>query len=447
MNVDRSWVQQRLSTFGDGKAVVADDRVATFAQLNDQTEAWLQELDAGGIAGRVVILRGDYSDASISALLALYLRGCTVVPVTGARSERIEEFAQLTSAEFVLDAGGSIRALPSRSPPPLLSQLRSSGEAGLILLSSGSTGAPKAMLLSLDRLLEAHRRRERYTPWVTAAFLLFDHIGGFDVMAHTLFSGGTLVRVTSRDPVDVCRDIERHGIELLPSTPTFLNMLLIRRAHEQADLSSLKLITYGTEVMPETTLRALAAALPNVSLKQTYGMSELGVISTRSQANDSTWMKLGSGVSQTKVVDGILWVKSPTAMLGYLNAPSPFDADGWLCTGDVVDVDGDFVRVHGRKEQVINVAGQKVFPAEVENRLLTAPSVRDAIVWGKRNAVTGNIVAASVVKDPGVDAEQAKRDIIHHCSQHLEDFKVPRYIEFVEGDLHGERFKKKGRPA
>lgn len=447
MSMQRNWVQQRLGAFGDRKAVVANGSVCTFAQLNARIDACLREFDAADVRGRVVILNGDYSDVSIGALLALYLRGCIVAPVNRARSERIAEFAELTGAEFVIDAEGSIRALPPRSPPPLISQLRASSEAGLILLSSGSTGTPKAMLLSLDRLLEPHRRRERYTPFVTAAFLLFDHIGGFDVMMHTLFSGGTLVRVTSRDPVDVCRDIEEHGIELLPSTPTFLNMLLIRRAHEQAELSSLKLITYGTEVMPETTLRALASALPHVTLKQTYGMSELGVLSTKSQANDSPWIKLGGGASQTKVVDGILWVKSPTAMLGYLNAPSPFDADGWLCTGDVVEVDGDFIRVHGRKEQLINVAGQKVFPAEVENLLLSAPGVRDAVVWGKKNAVTGYIVAASVVKDPGVDAEEARREIIRHCSQHLEDFKVPRHIQFVEGDLHTERFKKKGRPA
>jgi acyl-CoA synthetase (AMP-forming)/AMP-acid ligase II len=276
---------------------------------------------------------------------------------------------------------------------------------------------------------------------VTAAFLLFDHIGGFNTLSHCLLTGGTLVRLASRDAADVCRSIERHRIELLPATPTFLNMLLIGGAHTRADLSSLKLITYGTEVMPPATLRALTAALPGVTFKQTYGLSEVGILATKSKSDDSVWMKLGAG-SAIKVVDGVLWVKSETAMLGYLNAPSPFDAEGWLCTGDMVDVDGDYIRVRGRKEEIVNVGGLKVFPAEVEEQLLRAPHVTDAVVWGKKNAVTGFIVAASITKAPGVDAAVARQQILEHCRRHLDEFKVPRYIEFVDGQLHTERFKK-----
>jgi acyl-CoA synthetase (AMP-forming)/AMP-acid ligase II len=445
--VDRQWVRQRLDAFRDRVALIADGVACTFADLGARVDRELGELSAAKVGGRVVILDGDYSEASIGRLLALYLRGAIVVPVRPGGAERLQEVAELTGAELVIGGSGPPRALPSRSQHPLIAQLRAGGEAGLILRSSGSTGKAKASLLSLDRLLEPHRLREQYSPLVTAAFLLFDHIGGIDVLIRTLLSGGTLVKLTSRDPDDVCRAVAEHRIELLPATPTFLNMLLIRRAHERADLSSLALIAYGTEVMPQRTLSALAEALPGVTLKQTYGMSELGVVATKSRANDSPWIKLGSQRAQTKVVDGILWVKSPTAMLGYLDAPSPFDADGWLCTGDVVDVDGEYFRVHGRKEQIINVAGQKVFPAEVESRLLEMPCVRDAVVWGKKSPVTGYIVAASVVKEPAVGADEARRQIFTHCSQHLDAFKVPRFIEFTEGELHSERFKKKGRSA
>lgn len=447
MTMDRAWIQKRLQPFGDRVALVADGRTCSFAALSQRVERYLGELGAADVGGRVVILDGDYSEASVGALLALYVRGAIIAPVRSGGTARLEEIAKLTGAELVVDGAGALRPLEARPEHPLIAQLRARGEAGLVLRSSGSTGEPKATLLSLDRLVERHRQRDRHSPLVTAAFLLFDHIGGLDVLTSSLFSGGTLVRLTSRDPEDVCRDIAAHRIELLPATPTFLNMLLIRRAYERADLSSLKVIAYGTEVMPQRTLDALAAALPRITLKQTYGMSELGVLATKSQANDSRWIKLGGGSAQTKVVNGVLWVKSPTAMLGYLNAPSPFDADGWLCTGDVVEIDGDYVRVHGRKEQIINVAGQKVFPAEVENRILAAPGVRDVVVWGKKSPVTGYIVAASVVKEPTLDAEEAKRRIVAHCAERLEAFKVPRYIEFVEHELHGERFKKKGMSA
>ena len=148
------------------------------------------------------------------------------------------------------------------------------------------------------------------------------------------------------------------------------------------------------------------------------------------------------GDTAIKVVDGVLWVKTPTAMLGYLNAESPLDADGWLCTGDMVEVDGEYIRVLGRRESVINVGGLKVMAAEVESHVLGAPFVKDVVVWGKKSPVTGFIVAASIAKADGVDAGEARRQILAHCRARMDDYKVPRYIEFVDAALHNERFKK-----
>ena len=444
MIADRRWVLDRVAGFGSRTALVADGRASTFDDVARSAADWSSRLDAAGVRQRVVVVAGDYTRGTVGALLACHARGCIVVPLHLATPQRLDDVAALTGAEYVIDgaSGAGIRSVsPAGGRHPLIARLVEEDEAGLVLLSSGSTGAPKAMLLSLERLLDRHRLRTQFSPMVTAAFLLFDHIGGFNTLSHCLLTGGTLVRLASRDAADVCRSIERHRIELLPATPTFLNMLLIGGAHTRADLSSLKLITYGTEVMPPATLRALTAALPRVTFKQTYGLSEVGILATKSRSDDSVWMKLGAG-SAIKVVDGVLWVKSQTAMLGYLNAPSPFDAEGWLCTGDMVDVDGDYIRVRGRKEEIVNVGGLKVFPAEVEEQLLRAPHVTDAVVWGKKNAVTGFIVAASIAKAPGVDAALARQQILEHCRRHLDEFKVPRYIEFVDGQLHTERFKK-----
>lgn len=444
MIADRGWVLDRLAAFGSRPALIADGHPSTFDDVARSVAAWSARLAASEISGRVVVISGDYSEATVGALLACYLRGCIAVPLHLPTAQRLGDVVALTGAECVIDAASGFETapvIPRGGRHPLIARLARADEAGLVLLSSGSTGTPKAMLLSLERLLERHRLRTRFSPMVTAAFLLFDHIGGFNTLTHCLLTGGTLVRLASRDSADVCRSIEQFRIELLPATPTFLTMLLISGAHAGADLSSLKLITYGTEVMPRSTLEALAAALPRVTFKQTYGLSEVGILATKSKANDSVWMKLGAG-SSIKVVDGVLWVKSDTAMLGYLNAPSPFDTDGWLCTGDMVDVDGDYIRVHGRKQEIINVGGLKVFPAEVEDQLLRAPYVNDVVVWGKKNAVTGFIVAASIAKPPEVDAAVAKQQILEHCRRHMDAFKIPRFIEFSDGLLHTERFKK-----
>lgn len=443
MIAEREWIRERIAGFGDRPALVVGDRHFTFRDIADSIAPWLARLDAAGVGRRVVVVTGDYSQETIGALLACALRGCIAVPQHMAAGTRLDDVVALTGAGHVIDTvrGEVARVGAAAGEHPLIVRLVEAREAGLILLSSGSTGSPKAALLSIDRLFERHRTRRSSPAMVTAAFMLFDHIGGFNTLSHCLFTGGTLVHLPSRHAIDVCRRIEQHRIELLPATPTFLNMLLISGAHEHADLSSLKLITYGTEVMSQSTLQALSRRLPHVTFKQTYGLSEIGIVATKSKASDSLWMKLGGDVA-VKVIDGVLWLKSDTAMLGYLNAPSPIDADGWLCTGDVVEVDGDYLRINGRKEEIINVGGLKVFPAEVENQLLRAPHVEDAVVWGKRNAVTGFIVAASIAKAADVDAARAKVEILEYCRQRMDDFKVPRFIEFVDRQLHSERFKK-----
>src|SRR5262245_18877496 len=108
--------------------------------------------------------------------------------------------------------------------------------------------------------------------------------------------------------------------------------------------------------MPPSTLAAVREALPWARLKQTYGLSEVGILPTQSRDSGSVWLKLGKGFEH-KIVDGVLWIKSASAMLGYLNAPSPFDADGWFNTKDLVETDGEYMRILGRKSELINVGG------------------------------------------------------------------------------------------
>ena len=103
-----------------------------------------------------------------------------------------------------------------------------------------------------------------------------------------------------------------------------LHPVLLSHAWERHDLSSLELVTYGTEVMPEATLRRLAEVLPGVRLQQTYGLSELGILRSKSRDDRSTWVRLGGEGYELRVRDGLLEVKAHSAMLGYLNAPSPF---------------------------------------------------------------------------------------------------------------------------
>jgi acyl-CoA synthetase (AMP-forming)/AMP-acid ligase II len=219
-------------------------------------------------------------------------------------------------------------------------------------------------------------------------------------------------------------------------------MMLLSRSYERFSLDSLKIISYGAEPMPENLLKRLGILFPALKLQQTYGLIELGVMRSQSESNDSLWVKLGGDGYQTRVEDGILLIKSDSAMLGYLNATSPFTEDGWFITGDTVEVKEEFFRILGRKSEIINVGGEKVFPQEVENVILQIKGVVDVIVYGLSNPLTGKIVCAKLKYEGDKSKPDISREIKTYCRQNLESFKVPVKIEIVDNTFESDRFKK-----
>jgi acyl-CoA synthetase (AMP-forming)/AMP-acid ligase II len=434
----------QMSAFADRDAIASAGQSVTYAQLIPRIEAWRSVLANRGLsAGSVVAVRGDYSPGICALFLAVTLQRGVVVALplgedvrpllVAARAEALFDFAEDSDA-------WSSTALTPGTPPPVLERLRERGGAGLVVFTSGTTGQGKAALFDFDTLIKRYRKpRPGYR---TLVFLKLDHLGGIHTMLYTLAHGGTLVVGDERQPEAVARAIVQHRIELLPTTPTFLRMLVISRMHERYDLSSLRLITYGTEPMPPSTLEALQEAFPGVGLKQTYGLTELGVLPTRSRAPGSLWLEVGGLGCEARVVDNVLWLRSETAMLGYLNAPSPFDEDGWYNTHDVVEVDGPYIRILGRTTELINVGGQKVYPSEVESALLELDNVSEVTVWGEANPVTGQVVAARVTLAQPEDQESFERRLHRFCRGRLADYKIPLVVEIVAGGHHGQRFKK-----
>jgi acyl-CoA synthetase (AMP-forming)/AMP-acid ligase II len=218
--------------------------------------------------------------------------------------------------------------------------------------------------------------------------------------------------------------------------------LLLSEAYKRHDLSSLKLVTYGTEVMPESTLQRFHNLFPDVRLQQTYGLSEVGILRSKSLSSDSLWVKIGGEGFQTRVVGGLLEIKAESAMVGYLNAPSPFTEDGWFKTGDSVLVDGEFFRIMGRASELINVGGLKVYPAQIESVIQQMPGVEDVAVVGAPNAITGQIVTARVRVSTGEDLATFRRRMREFCAGRLEPFMIPQRVVFADKEMHGDRFKK-----
>jgi long-chain acyl-CoA synthetase len=316
----------------------------------------------------------------------------------------------------------------------------------VVIFTSGSTGRPKAALQSVERFLYKFRTPGRQLR--TLAFLLFDHVAGIDTLFYTLTNGGTLILTRRRDPGSILGLIDAHKVEVLPASPSFLRLMCVAGDGGEHDLSSLKVITYGSEPMDPGTLARLNARFPLAQISQKYGTTETGSPRTVSRGNDSLWLKIKSDGVETRVVDDVLWIRTEGTILGYLNAPSPVDEEGWYCTGDLVDVDGEWIRFRGRAADIINVGGEKVAPAEVEQSILELEFVREAVVAGERHALMGQIVTARVtLADTAPEPKEAVKLIRLHCRGRLASYKVPVKIDVVTQRLTSERHKAQRRSA
>ncbi|MGW5425196.1 class I adenylate-forming enzyme family protein [Streptomyces sp. NPDC003943] len=437
---------EALRSHGDREAIIFHGQATSYQTLLTAVEQWRARLDEHGVrAGQVVALESAYSPQACAALVALIEAGAIIVPLVTLPDAKRTEFHEIAEVETVItldgtEAGLSITATGRSASHELFAALRREERPGLVLFSSGTTGRSKASVLDFTKVLARYQggRSAR-----TLSFLNLDHIGGINTLLHTLVHGGAVVTVAERTPDSVFSAIEAHRVEVLPTTPTFLTMALVSGAVRRHDASSLRLVSYGTEPMPEQTLRAFHEALPDVRLKQTYGLSELGILPTKSKDDSSLWVKLGSGSGfDYKIVDDVLWVRSEMAMLGYLNAPAPFDEEGYFNTQDVVVVEGEYVKILGRRSEIINVGGEKVYPAEVENAVLEVDNIADVTVSGRRNAVTGMIVQATVKLVRPEDEQTVSARVQEHCAARLEAYKVPLVVRVSEAEQHSDRFKK-----
>jgi len=461
----RDWILERISAFGrEGKRfLIAGGREYGFSELADRVEDAHTALREFGVrSGCCVALLSDYSYSAIAAFFALYRNRNMVVPITGAQSEEVESRLRTAAVDFVIripeDRAGAIVGAPPRfaikrietegdssagGGHPLVEQLTSGRCAGLILFSSGSTGQPKAMIHNLDRLLANYRDR-RPRRLVMMVLLMFDHIGGLNTLFHAVATGTVLVVPDRREADHVCDLIETRGVHVLPASPTFLNLMLMSGGLADRNMKSLKIITYGTEPMPEGLLRRLRDALPRVRFVQTFGTSETGITQTTSKSSESTLLRISDPNIEYRVEGGELWLRSGTQILGYLNHDMDrFTEDGWFQTGDIVEETEDcYLRIVGRKEEVINVGGQKVLPSEVETVLMEMPEIADCVVRGAANAITGQAVEAEVVLAAGESEAGIKSKVRRHCRNRLDSFKIPARIRVATKTAYTDRFKK-----
>lgn len=418
----------------DRPALVYQERSISFAEMVSTVEA--VQLPAAG--AWPALLTEPAEPWNALALLVFLREARSFAPVSAENRHLLPVYKNLLpgSDTWGVSEEGVFKitaAAPGRDTPPsqLLRKL-AGGHAGLILFTSGTTGTPKGVLHDLEEYGQSYTCKVADNQ-PTLLLLGADHIGGVDVLLRAWLRGSTVVLTgAERSPGHVARLIEKHRVQVLPATPSFLNLLLLSEATGEYDLSPLKTIAYGAERMPAALLHRLQQRLPGVTLRQKFGTTETGSLAVEDTPGRELFLRPAAGQSESmRVVDGELWLRAPRSLLGYLGGGagdhSRLTEDGWYRTGDRAETgtDGSF-RITGRTGELIKVGGEQIAFGEVENCILQLPQVAACRVEAEPNAILGQTLVAKVQPcDPAVPLASLTRPIREHCRKHLPAACVP----------------------
>jgi acyl-coenzyme A synthetase/AMP-(fatty) acid ligase len=434
----------------EGICMVDRDQEYLFSEFSTQINDYISFLSQTIKKNDVIVINSDSNFFSISLLFALSEFQVIIVPIVFTTQNEFEIKISVSQAskELMIDDSGKITIIDYKSTSKTMfenyDKILRQKHTGLVLFSSGTTGQPKLMVHDFSNMLNLLTISRKQRKLRIILFLLFDHIGGINSLINTINNGSTIILPINRKPESIIECINKYDVNVLPTSPTFLNLMLMSENFGILPLDSLKLITYGTERMSASLLEKLSIKLPKVRLLQTFGTSETGIIKTQSVSSNSLFFKFVDENIEYKIISNELYLKTLNTVSGYNNYDSSnFLDDGWFRTGDIVEMDSDEnIKIIGRINDIINVGGLKVFPSEIENIINQIEGVIDTTVFGKENAITGQIVCAKVVIDKTVSEEEIKKTIRNQCRINLDKYKIPSKIIVINKIETTSRFKK-----
>ena len=388
-----------------------------------------------------IVIYSDYNFYSICLLIFLTKFNVNIIPIIKTTQSEYEiKIKECFPTKIItIENNGNLIVKDfqlSKNIPSQFRKITKLNSTGLILFSSGTTGKPKLMIQNLTNLINSIPIPRRQKSLKFLLFLMFDHIGGINTLLKCLISGSPIVIPENRNPSTILRCIEESEVNVLPTSPTFLNMMLMDEKFSLTDFSSLKMITYGTERMPSILLDKLNKFLPSTKFLQTFGTSETGILKTISKSSDSLLFKIVDENNSYKIINGELYLRSKNSVSGYINhSNESFTDSGWYKTGDLVqEYENGYIKIIGRKNTIINVGGLKVLPSEVEFVLNSIDGVIDSTVYGEKNNITGNIVCANIYSKKNTDI--SKSVIKKICRDKLDKYKIPVKINFKNLDIN-----------
>jgi acyl-coenzyme A synthetase/AMP-(fatty) acid ligase len=383
--------------------------------------AWaLLQLD--GIAGRVLLCPPDLAPAHVPAVIEEAGVDAVVSDGTGPAAQSAEAVRMIS---IVTEIVGHATA-PDRGSP-----------TEWLLFTSGTTGRPKIVVHTLESLtgpLDDGMTVASDAVWST--FYDIRRYGGLQILLRALLGGGSMVLSQARESVaDFLTRAQRCGVTHISGTPSHWRRALMSPAAQDFTPAYVRL---SGEVADQAILNSLAAAFPRSSIAHAFASTEAGVafdVRDGRAGFPASLIGQAGGKADLRVVDGSLRIRSTRTASRYLGDGHRLaDADGFVDTGDMVELRGDRYYFVGRREGIINVGGQKVHPEEVEAVLNQHPAVQMARVRGRKSPITGAIVVADVVLRPEAGQLETIRDeILESCRRVLSPHKVPATLTEVPG--------------
>ncbi|HEY7647849.1 MAG TPA: long-chain fatty acid--CoA ligase [Methylomirabilota bacterium] len=475
------WLLERnLPRFAERVAIreldpetLAEGRVLTYVELHRAVRGVAAGLQARGLepGGRVGFCLPN-SAALVIGYYATWLTGGVAVPVNPhARAPEIGQHLADGGVQLVVaPAGSAARDVADRLglgvvdatefhamealPPVAPARCAPDAETAVLLYTGGTTGPPKGAMLSHRNLVV---NTIQFAEWyafepgaeiVISALPMF-HSGGLSgVMNVPLYAGATLLVFPRFKASAVARAVSRYRTTRLFGVPTMFIALLEDADGRKADYTALRACRTNAAPLPPSVKAAFDGLVGRDVLVEGYGLTETSPLT---HANPIGRAKAGSiGIplpdTDARIVDvetghdvtpgqpGELLVRGPQVMLGYWNRPAETRAvlsEGWLRTGDIAQMDDEgYFAIVDRKKDMINTAGFKVWPREVEEILYAHPAIRLAAVVGVPDAYRGEAVKAYVVLKDGFGGRLDERDLIAFCRERLSPYKAPRLVEF-----------------
>ena len=424
-------------------AILTHDTSTTYAELvaaADSVAAALRREDVRRFAV------ADHDAATVVALLAgASAAGAEACVHPPAEPDEIRDLVARFGHHVVVTARDDLQVLDSRvvaadlwtgGGEPTTEPFPRPTDAARphLVLTTGTTGLPRGVRHDWARLL---RSTTRVKPAADERWLLaygLHQFAGLQILLHVFAAGATLVAPAPRRPREGLAAIRALGVTHASATPTYWRFLLAELRSDGGQSPELRQVTLGGEAIPGPLLGELRHTFPNARISQVYAASEFGSTGSMRDGRpglSTDVLERGEDADVAmRIVDGELWIRSRTGMLGYYGEPA-VDADGWRPTGDLVEVEGDRILFRGRTSEIINVGGVKVHPLPIEERVSAVAGVDMARVYGRPNPMTGAIVALEVVAAPGADRDAVDAAIREACED-LPGAARPRNIRFVD---------------